>query len=135
MTPPDDRSSGDPLNEVPLFREIQRVLLSSPGPINWELARQVGIATASWGSDDPAPTDEDSRGFGETVRLAELSVAEFTGLPGPSDLPEVRAIRRGQWVEANVTGLREMLDPVAQKLGSEERRVGKECRSRWSPYH
>src|SRR5256886_4197593 len=24
---------------------------------------------------------------------------------------------------------------VAEKLRSEERRVGKECRSRWSPYH
>ena len=29
-----------------------------------------------------------------------------------------------------------MLDNVNQALGrSEERRVGKECRSRWSPYH
>ena len=25
--------------------------------------------------------------------------------------------------------------PVAQTVRSEERRVGKECRSRWSPYH
>src|SRR5687768_18465576 len=25
--------------------------------------------------------------------------------------------------------------PVAEQLRSEERRVGKECRSRWSPYH
>jgi len=106
------------MNEVPLFREIQRVLLSSPGPINWELARQVGIATASWGSDDQAPSEEDARSFAETVRLAELSVAEFTGLPGPSDLADVQAIRRAQWVEANVRGLREMLDPVATKLGS-----------------
>ena len=24
---------------------------------------------------------------------------------------------------------------IAQYLRSEERRVGKECRSRWSPYH
>ena len=24
---------------------------------------------------------------------------------------------------------------LADHLGSEERRVGKECRSRWSPYH
>src|SRR2546429_7018425 len=102
---PDDfagASSGDPMNDVPLFREIQRVLLSSPGPINWELARQVGIATASWGSDDHAATGEDARSFAETVRLAELSVAEFTGLPGPSDLADVRAIRRGQWVQANI---------------------------------
>ena len=26
-------------------------------------------------------------------------------------------------------------DPVEQERRSEERRVGKECRSRWSPYH
>ena len=27
------------------------------------------------------------------------------------------------------------LDGIAVQLRSEERRVGKECRSRWSPYH
>ena len=27
------------------------------------------------------------------------------------------------------------LDLTAKELRSEERRVGKECRSRWSPYH
>src|SRR2546425_4927787 len=26
-------------------------------------------------------------------------------------------------------------DPLSEKCRSEERRVGKECRSRWSPYH
>src|SRR5213592_2373448 len=102
MDPAEDQPSqfplGDAFADVPLFREIQRVLLSSPGPINWELARHVGIATASWGGDEHAPTEEDARSFAETVRYAGLSVAEFTGLPGPSDLPEVQAIRRAQWV-------------------------------------
>ena len=27
------------------------------------------------------------------------------------------------------------LEEVGDKIRSEERRVGKECRSRWSPYH
>ena len=27
------------------------------------------------------------------------------------------------------------LEAIARKFRSEERRVGKECRSRWSPYH
>ena len=27
------------------------------------------------------------------------------------------------------------MDDIATSLRSEERRVGKECRSRWSPYH
>ncbi len=108
---------GDVWNDVPLFREIQRVLMSSSGPVNWELARQVGIASASWGSEDPAPSDEDRRGFDEAVRVAELQVAGFTGLEAPSDIPRVEAVRRGQWVQANIEGLRALLEPAAAKIG------------------
>jgi coenzyme F420 biosynthesis associated uncharacterized protein len=107
---------GDILGDVPLLREIQRVLLSSSGPVNWELARQVGIAIASWGRDDPTPTEEDRRALAETVRAAELAVADFTGLAPPVDVADVEAFRRAQWVEANVRGLRELVDPVATRL-------------------
>src|SRR5436190_6747816 len=98
---------GDVLGDVPLLREIQRVLLSSQGPVNWELARQVGIAMASWGSEDPAPTDEDRSGLEETVRAADLHVAELTGLSQPSDVAPVEVLRRGQWVESSIRGLKE----------------------------
>ena len=118
---PEDTPFGVPLgdiwNDVPLFREIQRVLLSSSGPVNWELARQVGIATASWGSDDPAPTAADARGFEEAVRVAELQVAGFTGLEPPSDLPKIQPVRRGEWVQTNLEGLRAVLEPAAAKIG------------------
>ena len=40
-----------------------------------------------------------------------------------------RARRLREWKKALVRGL----DGLARR--SEERRVGKECRSRWSPYH
>jgi putative hydrolase len=109
--------TGDIWNEVPLFREIQRVLTSSSGPVNWELARQVGIASASWGTEDPAPTEEDHRGFEEAARVAELQVAGFTGLQAPPDIPKVEAVRRGQWVQANIEGLRAVLEPAASKIG------------------
>src|SRR3989449_11140030 len=33
------------------------------------------------------------------------------------------------------TGGRDAIRPLKRTLRSEERRVGKECRSRWSPYH
>ena len=107
---------GDVFRDVPLFREIQRVLLSSTGPINWELARQVGIAAAAWGGDEPSPTSEDQRGLAETVRAAELAVGAFTGMPTPPDVTEVHAVGRGQWVEANVRGLQDLLDPIGAKL-------------------
>jgi len=107
---------GDVLGDVPLLREIQRVLLSSSGPVNWELARQIGIAMATWGEEDLPPTEQDRRVLEDTVRAAELAIADFTGLPTPADLADVQAFRRAQWVEANVRGLRDLLEPLATRL-------------------
>jgi uncharacterized protein (DUF2342 family) len=118
--------SGDIWNDVPLFREIQRVLLSSSGPVNWELARQVGIATASSSGEDPHPGAEDLRGFEDAVRLAELQVAGFTGLEPPGDLPKVEAVRRTEWVERNLEGLRVVMEPAAVKLGEAVGRAQRE---------
>ena len=118
--------SGDIWNDVPLFREIQRVLLSSSGPVNWELARQVGIATASSSGEDPHPGAEDLRGFEDAVRLAELQVAGFTDLEPPGDLPKVEAVRRTQWVERNLEGLRDVMEAAAAKLGEAVGRAQRE---------
>jgi putative hydrolase len=107
----------DALRDAPLFRELQRVMASSSGPINWELARQVGIATALEGGPDPEPTDEDRRILGEAVRVAELQVAEFTGLEPSAEVATVRAIRRAEWITANAEGLRGLLEPAAARMG------------------
>ena len=109
---------GEVLGDVPLLREIQRVLLSSTGPVNWELARQIGIAMATWGEEDPAPTEQDRRLLADTVRAAELAVADFTGLAVPGDVADVQAFRRSQWVEANARGLRDLIEPLASKLAT-----------------
>jgi len=105
------------LRDAPLFRELQRVMASSSGPINWELARQVGIATALEAGVDPEPTDEDRRILGEAVRVAELQVTSFTGLEPPPEVATVRAIRRAEWVSANAEGLRGLLEPAATRMG------------------
>ncbi|MFN2543636.1 MAG: zinc-dependent metalloprotease [Actinomycetota bacterium] len=107
---------GELFNEVPLFREIQRVLLAGSGPINWELARQVGIAMASWGRDDPAPTEDDRKGLEDTVRAAELHVAELTGLEPPPGIGSVEVCRRAQWVETAIQDLKEIVAPAAVRV-------------------
>jgi len=107
----------DALRDAPLFRELQRVMASSSGPINWELARQVGVATALEEGPDPEPTDEDRRMLDEAVRVAELQVAGFTGLELPSDIVHVQAVRRAEWVGASATSLRSLLEPAAQRMG------------------
>jgi putative hydrolase len=103
--------------DVPLFREIQRVLLSSSGPVNWELARQIGIATAGFDRADQAPSAETQRAFEEAVRVAELAVADLTGIGPPPEVARVRAVRRAEWVEENVRGLQGLFEPAAERLG------------------
>ena len=109
---------GDPeaFADAPLFRELQRVMASSSGPVNWELARQVGIAGAQEGREDPAPSEADRHVFDEAVRVAELHVARFTGLEAPSDVAQVNPVRRADWVTANTESLRGLLDPAAQRI-------------------
>src|SRR4029078_13328131 len=87
----------DALRDAPLFRELQRVMASSSGPINWELARQVGGATALAEGPDPETNDEDRRMLDEVVRVAELQVAGFTGLELPADIVHVQPVPRGEW--------------------------------------
>jgi putative hydrolase len=106
----------DAFADVPLLREIQRVLLSSPGPVNWELARQVGIASSSWGTEDPNPSDQDQQELEGAVRMAELAVADLTGMDPPPEVTRVRAVRRGEWVEANIGGLRGLFEPGAEQM-------------------
>src|SRR3954468_18636226 len=97
---PTGNPSGDPFSDIPLFREIQRVLMSSSGPVNWELARQVGMAVAASSGGDPAPGADELRGGEETVGAAQLHVARLTGLKQPADVVKVETLRRSQWVEA-----------------------------------
>ena len=49
---------------------------------------------------------------------------------------QARRARRGEASELDLENIAEELDGMARSdRRSEERRVGKECRSRWSPYH
>jgi putative hydrolase len=108
----------DQLRDAPLFQELQRILFSSSGPVNWELARQIAVATSASAGEDPEPSEADRRAFEEAARVAELHVASFTGLEPPSDVAVVRAVRRAEWIQANVESLRPVLEPAAEKLGA-----------------
>src|SRR5579871_4678775 len=59
-------------------------------------------------------------------------------LPEVADLVPDRGARVHEFRDEPVLahqGIGHPLRPIATMLRSEERRVGKECRSRWSPYH
>jgi len=104
------------LRDAPLFRELQRVMAASSGPVNWELARQVGVAGAAEAGPDPEPTDEHHQAFEQAVRVAELQVADLAGLEVPGEIARVRAIRRTTWVSSTTESLRPLLEPAAAHM-------------------
>src|ERR1017187_8039292 len=73
-------------------------------------------AALSQAASQPVPSTPEIRAILERVSTAEKRVAEID-----SDVARITKLLAG----AN----------EKQKPRSEERRVGKECRSRWSPYH
>src|SRR2546425_10339854 len=68
------------------------------------------------------------------VVVGEVHSHETEAQVGPEHIPELGGVRAAAAVVPDAR--REIgLDADPRCRRSEERRVGKECRSRWSPYH
>ena len=66
-----------------------------------------------------------------------MKLAVLTGIPGSGSTTLLnRALEEVDYVHLNYGDIMtEIAIEEKIQLRSEERRVGKECRSRWSPYH
>ncbi|MEX2621585.1 MAG: zinc-dependent metalloprotease [Egibacteraceae bacterium] len=116
---------------VPLFRELAKVMSWTGGPVNWDLAAQTALAVAEPGAaGEPAGTlpageaaAEPATGradqeLARAVDVAELWLDQVTALPaveGP-----VRALGRGEWTRLACTsgGLGVYVEPVAAGMSS-----------------
>jgi putative hydrolase len=117
---------GDFFSRIPLFREFARLLSGEPGPVNWELARQVAVATAI-GADTlgvtPAPpvpkfTPEpgEQRAWDDHLRLAELWVDPVSSLPSPDHPLLAQPISRADWAEAALRSFPPLIEPGASRM-------------------
>jgi putative hydrolase len=118
--------SADFFGRIPLFREFARLMASGSGPVNWELARQVAVATAA-GAEDlgmvpqlprPAATPDpgEARAWDDRLRLAELWVDPVTSLPGPGLALTARPVSRPDWAEAVLPGFAPLVEPSARRI-------------------
>jgi putative hydrolase len=72
--------SQQPFGDIPLFRELQKLLSSGEGPINLEIARQVAGSIAVQDAPRTPPDEKLSSVFSEAVRSSEQTVSGYTGL-------------------------------------------------------
>jgi len=116
----------DFFGRIPLFREFARLLAGESGPVNWELARQVAVATAA-GADalgtmpqlpkpTPSPPAGERREWDERLRLAELWVDPATSLAGRGVTLAAQPVSRPDWAEAVLPEFAPLVEPGARRL-------------------
>ncbi len=110
--------SQEPFGDVPLFREIQKLLASGGGPINFEIARQVGLATATQGSADPNPQPDVQRSFDDATHAAEGLLVGYTRRQ--LDEPVLgKVVGRAWWVQDSLKSWKWLLERLATRLTGE----------------
>jgi coenzyme F420 biosynthesis associated uncharacterized protein len=85
--------------------------------IDWIVAERLATFVAGRG-DAPAPPS--SRDLAAIAADAETRVSAYTGLVADRPLPAPEGVGRGEWIAANVSSMRRLLEPV---LASAERRL------------
>ncbi len=117
---------GEFFGRIPLFREFARLLAGESGPVNWELARQVAVATAAGAealgaapalpSPAYAPEPGEQRAWDERLRLAELWVEPVSSLPAPPRPLIARPVSRPDWAEAVLPQVAPLVEPAARRM-------------------
>ncbi|MFA9444409.1 zinc-dependent metalloprotease [Egicoccus sp. AB-alg6-2] len=85
--------------------------LGQSGPVDWNLASRVALQIAADGDRGPTP-EEETRGR-QALELAEHWLDD-SPLPAPPDAGRLVVASRQTWVNAALTALRPMVEPVAR---------------------
>lgn len=117
--------SDQPFGDIPLFREIQKILASSEGPINYEIARQVATAAATQGVAEAAADPAVARAWADGVHEAEVLVAGYTRLP-LVEPTRTQVVDRVWWVRSTMQAWAWLLERLAGRFTAELGRVGGE---------
>jgi putative hydrolase len=109
----------NPFEGMPLFRDLQG-LFAAQGPVNWDIARQVGVWTAAEGVAENNVDPITRIRYEELARVAELHVADATGLATASGgrAVSVRPVTRAEWAAASLDAFRPLLERLATSLSS-----------------
>ncbi|MFI1828952.1 zinc-dependent metalloprotease [Streptomyces sp. NPDC020412] len=102
------------------FQQLGQMLSYEGGPVNWDMAKQIARQTVSQGTSDGVKDESvsatDRTAVEEALRLADLWLDGVTSLPSGANTAV--AWSRAEWVEATLPAWKQLVDPVAERVGT-----------------
>ncbi|HEX7276513.1 MAG TPA: zinc-dependent metalloprotease, partial [Acidimicrobiales bacterium] len=109
----------NPFEGLPMFRDLAR-LFAGQGPINWDIARQIALWTATEGTAEPNVNPVERIRLEELLRVADLHVSDATGLPTTisGGLLSIAPTTRADWALQTLQAWRPFLERLATAVSA-----------------
>lgn len=105
---------------MPFFGDLGKLFAGaeSDGPVNWAVARQIGALIAAEGTSEPNVDPVERIRLEELARVAELHVADATGLSTSAGgrSVTVRPTTRAEWANAALDAYKPLFEKLAASL-------------------
>ncbi|MDX3225717.1 zinc-dependent metalloprotease [Streptomyces sp. ME19-01-6] len=102
------------------FQQLGQMLSYEGGPVNWDMAKDIARQTVAQGTadgtKDASVGPAERAAVQEALRLADLWLDGVTSLP--SGAGTAVAWSRAEWVEATLPVWKDLVDPVAERVGA-----------------
>lgn len=101
------------------FGDMMKMFMTD-GPLNWQLARQAALVTATGGESEPNVDPLERLRLEELLRVADLHVADATGLATSQTgaVLSVKAVTRAEWAYYTLDAYRALFEALATSLTS-----------------
>jgi putative hydrolase len=116
-------NTGDePFGEIPFLGDLMK-MLGAQGGFRWENAMQFALQIATEGQSEPNPDPADRIALEQLARVAELHVAQVTGLSTSTTGRPVSVVpvTRAVWIQRSADTYKPLFEALADSLGKAPR--------------
>ena len=113
-----------PFGGIPLFGDLAKAM-SGQGPLQWDVARQVAISTATNGTNTEANVDPSSRvSLEQLAPIADMHVRNYTGLTtctssgSGTALPNIVVTNHSTWAHHTLESYKPLFTQLATALSN-----------------
>lgn len=123
MTGSGPTGDDNPFEGLPFLGDLGKMLGgfgAGGGPLQWDAARQMAMQIATGGESEPNVDPVDRMQVEELARVADLHVAQTTGLSTSITGRSVAVVpvTRLQWVQRSLDAFKPLFDSLASSLGA-----------------